>query len=107
MIFRGAIHEIKATPGARGHEQQGNRYAVVIQSDQFATSLVTIAMTSASAVPTVYRPEIEFDGQVTRILTDQIYSVDPAVRFGAFKGALEAHELMDLDRALMLKLGLF
>jgi len=107
VIFRGAIHELKAMPGARGHEQQGHRYAVVVQSDQFATSLVTVAMTSTSAVPTVYRPELELDGKTTRILTDQIYSVDPGSRFGAFKGALEAHELIELDRALMLKLGLF
>ncbi|MEU8618079.1 type II toxin-antitoxin system PemK/MazF family toxin [Streptomyces sp. NPDC048623] len=107
MIFRGAIYEIKAMPGARGHEQQGHRYAVVIQSDQFATSLVTVALTSTSAVPTVYRPEIELDGKTTRILTDQIYSVDPSSRLGAFKGALDADELMALDRALILKLGLF
>ncbi|MFF4870136.1 type II toxin-antitoxin system PemK/MazF family toxin [Streptomyces sp. NPDC090109] len=107
MIRRGAIVEIRQLPGARGHERQGNRYAVVIQSDQFATSTVTVAMTSTSAASAVYRPEIEFDGRTTRILTDQIYSVDPAARFGAFKGALDAEELRDLDRALMLKLGLF
>jgi mRNA interferase MazF len=107
VIFRGAVYELKAMPGARGNEQQGRRYAVVIQSDQFATSLVTVAMTSTSAVPTVYRPEIELDGKTTRILTDQIYSVDPGSRLGGFKGALDADELIELDRALMLKLGLF
>ena len=96
MIFRGAIHELKAMPGTRGREQQGHRYAVVIQSDQFATSLVTVAMTSTSAVPTVYRPEIELDGKTTRILTDQIYSVDPTSRFGDFKGALEARQKVGL-----------
>jgi mRNA interferase MazF len=105
VIFRGALYEIKAAPGARGHEQQGHRFAVIIQSDRFATSAITVALTSTRAGAAVYRPEIEFDGRRTRILTDQIYSV-AQTRLGAFKGALEADELADLDRALMLKLGL-
>lgn len=105
MIFRGAIYEIKALPGARGHEQQGRRYAVIIQSDRFVSSTVIVAMTSTSAGAAVYRPEIEFDGTKTRILTDQIYTVSPE-RLGDFKGSLDGAELAELDRALMLKLGL-
>ncbi|NUW32293.1 type II toxin-antitoxin system PemK/MazF family toxin [Nonomuraea sp. SMC257] len=105
MIFRGAIYEIKALPATRDHERQGRRYAVIIESDRFTTSTVTVALTSSSAGPAVYRPEIEFDGTKSRVLTDQIYSVPPS-RLGDFKGALEAHEAADLDRALMLKLGL-
>ncbi|WP_327430355.1 type II toxin-antitoxin system PemK/MazF family toxin [Streptomyces sp. NBC_01236] len=106
MIFRGAIYEIKALPGAQGSEQQGRRYAVVIQSDRFSTSTITVALTSTSAGPAVYRPEIEFDGKTTRILTDQIYSVTPT-RLGDFKGTLDAEEIRALDQALLLKLGLF
>jgi mRNA interferase MazF len=105
VIFRGAIYEIKALPGARDHEQQGRRYAVIIQSDRFATSAITVALTSSSAGPAIYRPEIDFDGTKSRILADQIYTVSPS-RLGDFKGALEAHEAAELDRALMLKLGL-
>ncbi|MGF6886454.1 mRNA interferase MazF [Nocardia sp. GAS34] len=106
MIFRGAIYEIKALPGARGHEQQGRRYAVIIQSDRFASSTVIVAMISTSAGQAVYRPEIEFDGTKTRILADQIYTVSPE-RLGDFKGSLDGREIAALDRALMLKLGLF
>ncbi|WP_216917982.1 type II toxin-antitoxin system PemK/MazF family toxin [Nocardia noduli] len=105
MIFRGAIYEIKALPGARGHEQQGRRYAVIIQSDRFASSTSIVAMTSTGAGPAVYRPEIEFDGIKTRILTDQIHTVSPE-RLGDFKGSLDGSEIAALDRALMLKLGL-
>ncbi|RJO69474.1 type II toxin-antitoxin system PemK/MazF family toxin [Nocardia panacis] len=105
MIFRGAIYEIKAAPGARGHEQQGRRLAVIVQSDRFASSTVIVAMTSTSAGPASYRPEIDVDGVKTRILTDRIYTVDPS-RFGDFKGSLDGDELADLDQALMLKLGL-
>lgn len=105
MIFRGAIYEIKALPGAQGREQRGRRFAVIIQSDRFASSTITVAMTSTRAGEAIYRPEVELDGTKTRILTDQIFSVDPS-RLGEFKGALESSELTDLDRALLLKLGL-
>jgi len=105
VIFRGAIYEIRALPGTRGHEQQGKRFGVIIQSDRFACSTITLAVTSASAGAAVYRPEIELDGRKTRILTDQIFSVSPD-RLGEFVGSLDAGELTELDRALMLKLGL-
>lgn len=104
MIVRGGIYQIRALP-ARGHEQQGSRLAVIIQSDRFATSMVTVAMTSASAGPAIYRPQVVIGGKTTRILTDQIYTVDLG-RLGAFHGVLEPDELVDLDRALLLKLGL-
>ena len=105
MIFRGAVYEIKVLPGARGHEQQGRRCCVVIQSDRFSNSTITVAMTSTSAGSAIYRPEIDLDGTKTRILTDQIYSVSPD-RLGQVKGSLDADELTGLDRALLIKLGL-
>lgn len=105
MILRGAIYGIRAMPGARGHEQQGARRAVVIQSDRFVTSTVTVAMTSTRAGEAIYRPQIDVGGTATRILTDQIYTVDPS-RLTDFHGLLESAELADLDRALLLKLGL-
>ncbi|SFS69647.1 type II toxin-antitoxin system PemK/MazF family toxin [Saccharopolyspora flava] len=105
MIFKGAVCEIKAMPGARGHEQQGRRYALIIQSGRFSTSTITVAMTSTSAGEAIYRPVIELNGSKTRILTDQIYSVSPD-RLGSFEGSLGSAELADLDRALLLRFGL-
>lgn len=105
MIARGAIFGIKGLPGVRGHEQQGQRLCVVIQSDRFATSTITVAMTSTSAKDAVYRPVMEVGHVATRILTDQIYTVDPG-RLTDFHGRLSASEIADLDRALLLKLGL-
>lgn len=105
MIFKGAVHEIRALLGARGNEQQGRRYGVIIQSDRFSTSTIAVAPTSSSAGPAIYRPEIVLNGEKTRILTDQIYSVDPG-RLGSFAGSLDSSELIDLDRALMLRFGL-
>jgi mRNA interferase MazF len=105
VIFRGAIYEIKPAKSASGHEQHGRRCGVVIQSDAFACSTVTIALTSTGAGQAIYRPEIEFLGVKSRILTDQIYSFDHG-RLGDFKGALDGDEQEALDQALLLKLGL-
>ncbi|MBO3735173.1 type II toxin-antitoxin system PemK/MazF family toxin [Glycomyces niveus] len=105
MIFRGAIYEIKPPKESTGHEQQGRRHGVVIQSDAFACSTITVALTSTSAHRTIYRPEIDFLGTTTRVLTDQIYSVDHG-RLGDFMGALDFDEIEDLDRALLLKFAL-
>jgi mRNA interferase MazF len=105
VIFRGAIHEVKPAKNATGHEQQGRRYGVVIQSDAFACSTVTVALTSTGAGAAVYRPEIEFRGTKSRILTDQVFSIDHG-RLGDFMGALDSDEMEALDRALLLKFGL-
>lgn len=105
MIFRGAIYEIKAIPGARASEQHGRRYGVIVQSDQFASSTITVALTSTKAGAAIYRPEIDVNGTKTRILPDQIFSVAPE-RLGQFVGSLDGAELAELDRALLLKFGL-
>lgn len=62
-------------------------------------------MTSTKAGAAIFRPKIDIDGQPTRILTDQIYSVDSS-RLGQFVGVLNATEIQELDRALLIKLGL-
>jgi mRNA interferase MazF len=105
VIFRGAVFGIKALPGRVGQEQRGDRHAVIIQSDRFSTGTITVALASTRAGQASYRPEIDLDGVKTRILTDQIYSVAPT-RLGDFRGALDAAEIVELDRALILKLGL-
>lgn len=105
MIFRGAIYEVRPLSSRQGHEQHGRRYCIIIQSNKFACSTVTVAMTSTSAGPAVYRPEVEFLGAKARILTDQIQSLDHS-RFGEFVGVLETDELDALDRALLIKLAL-
>ncbi|MFC3493489.1 type II toxin-antitoxin system PemK/MazF family toxin [Glycomyces rhizosphaerae] len=85
MIFQGAIYEVWPAKNTTGHEQQGRRYGVVIQSDAFACSTVTVALTSTGAGAAVYRPEVEFLGSRSRILTDQIFSIDHG-RLGGLHG---------------------
>ena len=105
-MVRGEIFRLPAPRNARGHEQGGARYAVVVQADEFldlSTTLVSPTSTSARAAS--FRPTITLDGRETRVLVEQTTVVDPE-RLGPSAGRLEAPELRAVDEALMLVLGL-
>lgn len=105
-MVRGEIFRLPEPRGARGHEQRGARYAVVVQADEFVDlSTVLVSPTSASARAASFRPEITLDGRETRVLVEQTTVVDPE-RFGRPAGRLDAGELRAIDEALMLVLGL-
>ena len=51
-MVRGEVFRLPAPRGARGHEQRGARFAVVVQADEFLDlSTVLVSPTSASAQP--------------------------------------------------------
>lgn len=105
-MVRGEVFRLPARRTARGHEQRGARYAVVVQADEFlALSTTIVAPTSTSARPASFRPAINVGGQETRVLVEQTTVVDPQ-RLGRSAGRLEAHELRAVDEALGLILGL-
>ncbi len=103
--MRGDVLELPAPSGARGHEQAGRRYAVVVQSDDLLLSTLLVAPTSASAAPSSFRPTIELLGRETRVLVEQTTAVDPA-RLGSWVGSLTHAELTEVDDALRLVLAL-
>jgi mRNA interferase MazF len=91
---------------ARGREQRGPRYAVVVQADEFLhLSTVLVAPTSTQALPASFRPTITIDGAGTRVLTEQTTVVDQQ-RLGRLAGRLEASEQREVDEALRLVLAL-
>jgi mRNA interferase MazF len=105
-MVRGEIFRLPSARGARGHEQRGARFAVVVQADEFlGLSTVLVAPTSASARPASFRPAISLEGSATRVLVEQTAVVD-AERLGSSGGRLDANELRAVDEALMLVLGL-
>lgn len=105
-MVRGEVFQLPAPRGARGHEQRGGRYAVVVQADEFLDlSTVLVSPTSASARAASFRPEIALDGHQTRVLVEQTTVVDPE-RLGRSAGRLEARELRAVDEALLLVFGL-
>lgn len=65
-----------------------------------------MAPTSTSAQPAEFRPVITVRGRTTRVLLDQIKTVD-RTRVGRSSGHLAASELRQVEDALRLILGLF
>lgn len=91
---------------ARGREQQGARYAVVVQADVFqALSTVVVAPTSTRARPATFRPEVVIAGETTRVLVEHVRAVDPS-RLGPLVDRLDGSELAAVDEALRLVLDL-
>lgn len=103
--MRGDIHRLRAPREARGSEQRGARYAVIVQSDDLLLSTLLVAPTSRSASPRIFRPTIEVDGEETQVLVEQATAV-ALERLGEVVGHLSRRELEDVDAALRLALGL-
>lgn len=103
--MRGDVHELEAPRDARGHEQRGNRFAVVVQSDLLPLSTLLVAPTSTSARPTSFRPEIEINGKTTYVLAEQTAAIQPE-RLGRIVGHLSHNELTAVDAALRTVLSL-
>ncbi|UOY03372.1 type II toxin-antitoxin system PemK/MazF family toxin [Blastococcus sp. PRF04-17] len=103
--MRGEVHRLRTPRGARGHEQAGVRYAVVVQSDLLPLSTWLVAPTSTSARTATFRPEVSIEGRPTRVLAEQTSAVDPQ-RLGEVVGRLSFDELRQVDAALRLVLGL-
>lgn len=105
-MVRGEIFCLPAPRAARGHEQRGARYAIVVQADEFLDlSTVLVSPTSVSARAATFRPTITLGGQETRVLVEQTTVVDPE-RLGRSAGRLDTDELRAVDEALTLVLGL-
>jgi mRNA interferase MazF len=102
---RGDVHRLRAPRDARGHEQSGPRYAVVVQSDDLPLSTLLVAPTSTSARAASFRPEINIEGRTTRVLAEQTAAADPN-RLGDLVGHLRFDELRQVDAALRLVLDL-
>jgi len=104
-VLRGDVYRLQV-PRRIGHEQQGDRYGVVVQADAFLPrSVVIVAPTSRSARTASFRPEIEVAGDTTRVLVEQVGAVD-ASRLGELAGHLAPEEMWGIDDALATVLDL-
>lgn len=105
-VVRGEVFRLPAPPRARGREQRGARYAVVVQADELlGLSTALVAPTSASAQAATFRPAVDVLGTETRVLVEQTTVVDPQ-RLGDSVGRLDAAEMQAVDEALRLILAL-
>jgi mRNA interferase MazF len=98
-VRRGDVFRLRL--GRRqGHEQSGVRYGVIVQSDALLRlSTVLIAPTSTAARAASFRPEIDVDGTLTRVLVEQTGAVD-VTRLGDHQGHLTAEQQWGVDLAL-------
>lgn len=103
--MRGDIYRLPAPKSAHGHEQQGARYAVVVQSDDVRLSTALVAPTSRGSFDASFHPEIEMDGTRVRVLVEQTRVVDTEF-LGAFAGRVNAFEMAEINRALRLVLDI-
>ena len=104
-MVRGDVRAI-TLPRGPGRVQHGRRFAVIVQTDDLlALSTVVICPTSTSAPPASFHPEIDLDGEPTRVLCEMIGAVD-ARNLGDQIAHLGYDELRAVDDALLLVLGL-
>lgn len=103
--MRGEVFRLRAPRDARGREQSGARYAVVVQSDLLPLSTLLVAPTSTSARPASFRPEIVVAGRTTLVLVEQTAAVDPT-RLGAQIGRLTLAEMQQVDAALRIVMAI-
>lgn len=105
-MVRGEVFRLRLPRGARGSEQRGARYAVIVQADELlALSTVLVSPTSTSAPARSFRPTIEVNGVPTRVLVEQTTAIS-SDRLGRSAGRLSTPELRDVDAALALVFGL-
>jgi mRNA interferase MazF len=104
-VRRGEVYRFRIPKGV-GHEQQSERFGVIVQADELLPrSVVLVAPTSRSARPASFRPEVEITGASTRVLVEQLGAVD-VQRLGKRVGQLTAQEMWSVDDALITVFGL-
>jgi len=104
-VIRGAAYPVDLGDAKRGHEQRGRRLGLVVSIEQNAWSTVTIIPTSTSAQPSVFRPEAIIAGRLTRILVDQIRTVDVSYVVGELVDYLSRDDMAQVDHVLSRYLG--
>jgi len=105
-VVRGEVFRLRVPRAARGSEQRGPCYAVVVQADELlALSTVLVSPTSTAAPPRSFRPTVDLQGTQMRVLVEQTTAISPD-RLGESVGRLDASELRALDSALALVFGL-
>ncbi|THV41740.1 type II toxin-antitoxin system PemK/MazF family toxin [Glycomyces buryatensis] len=105
-MIRGAIYPIDLGEAKRGHEQRGRRFGLVISVSLDGWSTVTVIPTSTRAKPAAFRPEIAVAGRDTRLLVDQMRSIDTQYVTGGLIDFLNQEDMEQVEYAVIRYLGL-
>ncbi|MFF4401251.1 type II toxin-antitoxin system PemK/MazF family toxin [Streptomyces sp. NPDC001480] len=79
---------------------------LVMSPSSMPWNIATTIPTSTGAQPTVFRPESEIAGTRTRLLIDQIRTVDVSYIHGDPVHCLDRDEMAEVEHALSRYLGL-
>lgn len=103
-MIRGAVYRIDLGR-PRGHEHGGTRLGLVVSPSDSPLSVVTVVPASTTAGPSLHRPELELAGRVTRLLVDQVRSIDTDHVVGEPVDYLTRDQLAEVELALSHYLG--
>lgn len=105
--MRGEVYRLRRPRATRGHEQAGERYAVVVLATRFSyLSQWLVVPTSTRAQAAGFRPRIEVGGTTTLALCDALVAVDPDARLADQVDYLASNAMDEIDEALLLLLDL-
>jgi mRNA interferase MazF len=105
-LIRGAVYPVDLGDTKRGHEQRVRRLGLVISMEQNAWSTVTVIPTSTSAQAAVFRPEVVIAGRETKVLIDQIRTIDVAYVTGEIVDYLTRDDMARVEHGLSRYFGL-
>jgi len=105
-MIRGAVYPVDLGDAKRGREQRGRRLRMILSIEQNAWSPVTIIPISTSAQASVFRPEVVIAGRDTRILVDQIRTIDVSHVAGELVDYLSRDDMAQVEHSLSRYLGL-
>lgn len=105
-MIRGAVYPVDLGDAKRGHEQRGRRLGLVINIEQDAWSTVAILPTSTSAQAAIFRPDVVIAGRDTKVLIDQIRTIDTRYVTGELVDYLSRDDMAQVEYCLSRYLGL-
>jgi mRNA interferase MazF len=105
-VIRGAVYPVDLGDAKRGREQRGRRLGLVISIEQNAWPVVTIILTSTSAQAAVFRPEVVIAGRETKILIDQVRTIDASYVTGELIDYLSRDDMAQVEHGLSRYFGL-
>ena len=105
-MIRGAVYPVDLGDTKRGHEQRGRRLGIVMSIEQSAWSTVTVIPTSTGAQEAIFRPEVVIVGRKTKILIDQMRTIDVSYVTGELVDYLSRDDLAQVEHSMSYYLGL-
>jgi mRNA interferase MazF len=106
LRLRRAVYPVDLGDAKRGHEQRGRCLGLVISIEQGAWSTVTIIPASTSAQASVFRPEVVIAGRDTKILVDQIRTIDVSYITGELVDYLPRDDMAQVEHGMSRYFGL-